>query len=254
MKIVQFIQVSLLSILIVSFGCTKITEVERNSLTGSIQGKAQAVKAGTVRIYEDIRVSIDGTDFVTQTDENGKYLFENVPAGVYDLTYSYEGCADFKRCGVQLVGGGDYPISIDWVYVPEISNTVVTDLTVAIEFQRVRFRATINPGTDDNTSRGMFVCIYDDESVAYNKMLDWYFQNAISKPNEVDLRWLENTTLAGYIPEFDPDKTYYAVAYGLTDNNYSVYFDTHLGSEVVTGINPTPSNVVSFKVPAIVKK
>jgi len=240
-----------------NLACKK-TEIEQLNLTGSVKGNAyirkESVGQYTVFKQKGIKVQIENTDFSTLTDEEGEYFFDNIPSGTYNFLYSLNGYGDMKKCGVQIIGNSDYPIDLgenesgikpEECILSPISTTIATNLTVEYNGTDVIFKTDISPQPNDTIHSGVFLCIHDNENVAFDNSLDFYpsigwgASNTVTVTKEMLEKWVEG---------FNPSKTYYAIAYGYS-GVYSYYFDPEKGSYVYRGINPTPTNVVSFKVP-----
>ena len=73
---------------------------------------------GSVLIYDidnnlladgsGVTVSLEGTQFSTTTDTDGRWRLEGVPAGVYTRVFSGDGLAPYAMQNMQFVGTGTY--------------------------------------------------------------------------------------------------------------------------------------------------
>ncbi len=248
----KYINVFLFVILIatISFNCKK-TEIEQFNTEGSITGSTVVndIFSGVWQYYttEGISVQIENTELSTVTDEDGNYTISNIPSGTYNLVFSLDGYAEMKQCGVQVIGESDYPKEIEMVRLVQKSTTVATNLRVEYIDDEIIFTANFSPESNDSIRRGFFFFISDTENVAFDNNLDWY--NAVTNVGSEGSYTITEEVLAQWVEGFDPSSTYYAVAYGSTDN-FSSYFDPEKGSYVYTGLNETPTNVVSFAIPS----
>lgn len=233
-----------------NLNCKK-TEIEQLSIKGNIEGEVYILKeASSTWLYykkSDIKIEIENTDFSAVTDDESSYSIDSIPSGTYTIIFSLDGYADMKKCGVQIVGGGNYPKEIESVILPKKSTTTATNLQVEYESSNIIFKADFTPEASDTIPRGFFVCIHDNETVTFDNNLDFYCPVAYNG-NNVSVTVTEEM-LAKWVEGFNPEKTYYAIAYGYS-NNYSKYFDPEKGSYVYTGINEVPTNVVSFTIPS----
>ncbi len=245
----KYIKIITLAIVIILHSNCKKTEIEQSTLVGSIKGrtfiKKEKTSSNIVHPQEGIKVQVEGTDLYAISGENGNYEIKNIPFGTYNLIYSFEGHVDMKKCGIQILGN-EYPKRVTWTALSKESNTIASNLQVESLNNAVKFSADFTPNADGSFERGFFLCIHNNENVAYDYNLDYYYAT-VSSGGKASC-YVTKELLSEWVEGFNPEKKYYAVAYGFSDN-YSSYFDPEKGSYVHTGLNSTPTNVVSFSIP-----
>jgi hypothetical protein len=244
-------QVLLLSLIIfiLSISNCKKTVIEQINLTGTITGKVYYIDENEYHYYSKsgIKIEIENTSFSTYSDNNGEYTIENIPTGTYNIIYSKEGCSTHKITGFQIIGGGDYPVKMENILIRKKSSTISSNLSVEYNEDLITFSATISPEAIDTVQRGFLLLISDKNAVSYDHNLDYYWQLS-SAGNRVSIT-LDESILSRYIPGFDQNITYYAIAYGISQSYCDFYFDTQKGSNVFSGMNESATNVVSFTIP-----
>ncbi len=249
MKKINYI-ISTIVIFLLVASC-KQTKIEQFNLNGIIQGKVYSVQ-DTTNVGEpqsDVLVSLENTELSATTDANGEFIITDVPTETYNLVYTNSLFDTTKQFGIQVIGGGEYPINISSVYIHEKSSTIATNLIVDYRNEEIKFLAEISPDANDENERGVIILISDNENVAYDNNLYYYDARTFDK-NEISIK-LTSNILDDNIPGFNPKKTYYAIAYGIS-TSHGRYFDTNKGSYVYTGINSMATNVVAFNIPTYI--
>ena len=121
---------------------------EGSTIQGNVLGVRAPARAAGVA---GVTVSLEGTDFVTTTDENGEFEITDVPEGEYVLVISL---GDAK---------GTYPIKIDDGVVVRLENiSVADDGSVTVE------KVTVTEVDDDSEHDDSV----DDDSVDDGESLD----------------------------------------------------------------------------------
>ena len=79
----------------------EVTEEEAGILTGMVSDKADGLPiAGAT-------VKLTGTDYKTETDNDGEYLFDSMPAGTYTVEISILDYQIAKLTGQKVIAGGE---------------------------------------------------------------------------------------------------------------------------------------------------
>ena len=79
----------------------EVTEEEAGILTGMVSDKADGLPiAGAT-------VKLTGTDYKTETDNDGEYLFDSLPAGTYTVEISILDYQIAKLTGQKVIAGGE---------------------------------------------------------------------------------------------------------------------------------------------------
>jgi hypothetical protein len=107
------------------------------ALTGSLFGFIDLLdQYGNKQIAhnDSILVSLDGTGKTTYSDVNGKYRFDSLSTGVYNLTFSKAGYGNMRLLTQQFTGGGDVDRDTKMSAIPNFS---VSALNVTVDTANV---------------------------------------------------------------------------------------------------------------------
>lgn len=212
---------------------------------------------------EDVTVSIESSNLSTVA-ENGMFSFNDVSNGVFNLDFEKNNYSKLKifdynsklKFGDSMTYYTGIDPSKDIFYLFEKSSTMFeSDLTVEVENEQVTFYATINRPLTVSTVdsiRYFFVFIDETNDVSFDRYKYCASAIPIVYGQEVFQR-INIDDLSENIDEFDYNKTYYAIAYGVTYNKgygdgKSKYFDNDKNVWIYMGLNDTPSNIVSFSI------
>ena len=240
-------------IILVFAGCKK------NNENFIINGRVYTVPEfenyiGPIDFEEDVSISIENTNFNTKT-VNGEFLFNDVSEGKYNLLFAKSNYSDLKYFNYQskIETKFLHHSEPSYFYLFEKSSTIVQqDLTYEIDGEEIHFGAHINPPSSiyADSIRYFFLFINDSKNVTYNNYLYSSSQASVGlfqySEQSVDI-----DSLYSNIPDFDPQKTYYAVAYGASISRYNAkakYLDKDKNIWIYMGLNDTPSNIVSFSI------
>lgn len=101
-----------------------LTSDPSQSTTGVVWGKLRTIDLDGMRMddYSGVLVELEGTGRSSTSNAEGEWRIENVPAGVYDITFSKMGFSSQKLFNQQFVGAGEYYSgSLDLMQLPEFS-------------------------------------------------------------------------------------------------------------------------------------
>jgi hypothetical protein len=205
-------------------GCQKIIQ-EPYDLSGSLTGGVYVCREGgepDLLYSKGVKVEIENTDLYTYTDEDGRFIIDNVPSGTLNLVFTKEGYSGHKKCGIQFLGGADYPVNVGAVNIYEISSTVVEEFSIESSPGFVTFNAVIDPPSSDTLDRGILILISDNQLISYNNNL-MHLDYLIYTGNSMSVQ-LDRDDFTEQLSSFDPNKTYYAIAYGIS-GGYGKYYD-----------------------------
>lgn len=195
-------------------------------------------------------VSLEGekTAFPATTRPEGRFVIANVFAGKYNLSYNKKGYGNYKRIGINHVGG-NVPTIAEPVDLWETSQTTASALSVAVNGLNLTFSgstAPVQPVSADSTQqRRVRLFLGHDETVSQFRYV------SSLKPLRVPPGGTGAFVLklsADDLLAFKPGERVYVVAYG-TNAVENAYVDPDTKRTVYAGLNPTPSNVVSFVLP-----
>lgn len=91
---------------------------ERVTVAGVVKGAAERPLAG-------VSVLLEGTGFVSTTDENGYFILEQVPPGTYNLTAAYEGYETQTLFNLVVKSVGNAEVSVNLVVAAKGLDEVV---------------------------------------------------------------------------------------------------------------------------------
>lgn len=205
---------------------------------------------GTVKPKSDsMIVSLEGlqTAFPVRSRPEGRYVIANAFAGRYNLSYNKADYGNYKQIGILHSGG--QPTLVAPVTIWERAKTAPSNLTVAVSGLNLTLSGVAVPvqpvGTAVEQQRRVRLFFGRDETVSqlnYVTTLD----QTIVPPGGTGA--FAAKLLADDLLAFKPGERVYAIAYGITAIE-NVYEDPDTKRQVYTGINPKPSNVVSFVLP-----
>lgn len=237
------------------YGCTKTTEVASVS-TGQIVGSVQLqeLDCSFSASSAGVNVQILGTTFATVTDSAGAFVFDNLPAGYYSISFSKTGFTKYVLSPVEFVGAG----TLHNVYagLDRINNwkTTVNPPTITKDFSdppdtNFVMSFASNPpvildSSGNNAGTGAIYCFIGKSP------------NINYQDSSTYIAWTESN----YLPEIkinttrakDGD-TIYMVAYPAQTYCYGGYFNYsyYSGDTLKTqfcGFGP-PSNVIKLVLP-----
>lgn len=195
-------------------------------------------------------VSLEGpqTAFPVRTRPEGRYVIVNAFAGKYNLSYNKKGYGNYKQIGI-MHSGGFSPTVVNPVIIWERSQTTPSNLTIAISGLNLSLSGVAVPVQPVETAveqqRRVRLFFGRDETVSYLNYVTTLGQTTV--PPGGTGAFVAKLT-ADDLLAFKPGERIYAIAYGITAIE-NAYDDPDTKRNVYTGVNPTPSNVVSFVLP-----
>ncbi|MBS1566325.1 MAG: carboxypeptidase regulatory-like domain-containing protein [Bacteroidetes bacterium] len=185
------------------------------------------------------------------TDIHGRFQFDSIAPGSYDITYEKAGYGTFKTFGLVLPGGNT-PVSAGKINLVKVTSTVVDSLAIdTTASDHITLSAYIHPSLDDSTggsiSTARFFVGMDDPNVSCSSYIfsDSDYGNVSWDGGKRIVQYcLPLSQVNGYVIKNLP---LYAVAYGAPSDN-SAYFDIGTGNTVWPALSIAKSNVVTFQV------
>jgi hypothetical protein len=233
--------------LLSSLSCEE-EKVENEVLSGELIGFVQLWNSRFKREYDNsgVEVVLEGSDslMVTTTNESGKYSFENLKGGLYNLVFNKNGYIENKIIGYQFVGGNKpaSPGEINVNTIPEfhINHLSIEDISTS---SRVLFLARIELSG-----------IMPEEFMAYR----YFVGNMpdVSSNHYIDTRLIETIPSNESAFHVYPEETdipsgseLYLVVY--PSNGISIpYVNSETGLEIYPNVHPdNVSEVVSITIP-----
>ena len=133
---------------------------QTQAINGSIRGRVTDVGAASVP-QAKVTILNDETGFTRQldTDENGYYVFPNLPLGSYTVTIEKEGFQKERHPGVALTAGAEAVVEVQLKVGQVTTEIEVTGGAAIVEPSRVNTGRTIGHAEIDNlplTSRNPY--------------------------------------------------------------------------------------------------
>ncbi|AQG78972.1 hypothetical protein AWR27_06305 [Spirosoma montaniterrae] len=229
-------------------GAISSADLPKGDITGFVKlhdefGTPKADNAGMI-------VSLEGlqTAFPARTRPEGRFTITNAPAGLYNLSYRKEEFGNTKLIGI-IHTGGSVPTTAPPINIWETPRTIPANLTVSINKLTISLTGIATPvqpaGTAPEQQRRVRVFFGRDDKVnALNYTMTLpQFTLAPGGTGAFSLNFLADDLLS-----FKPGERVYAIVYGITATE-NAYVDPETKRTIYAGINPTPSNVVSFVLP-----
>lgn len=170
-------------------------------------------------------------------------MIANAFAGRYNLSYNKPGYGNYKQIGITHSGGFS-PTVVAPVTVWERAKTAPSNLMVTISGLNLTLSGVAAPvqpvGTAMEQQRRVRLFFGRGETVSHLSYVTTLGLTTISPGG--------TGAFAAKLLAFKPGERVYVIAYGITAIE-NAYDDPDTKRRVYTGINPTPSNVVSFVLP-----
>ncbi len=229
------------------------------SKVGGIDAMVRGDITGFVTLYDEFGkikpksdsmiVSLEGlqTAFPVRTRPEGRYVIANAFAGKYNLSYNKPGYGNYKQIGITHAGGP--PTLVSPVAIWERATTTPSNLTVAISGLNLTLSgmaAPVQPAeTAEKEQRRVRLFFGRDAQVSHLNHVTTLGQTIVP-PGGTGA--FAAKLLADDLLAFKPGERIYVIAYGITAIE-NAYDDPDSKRKMYTGINPTPSNVISFVLP-----
>ena len=189
---------------------------------------------------DGIQVTLDGTGKSTYTNSNGKYQFDSLATGVYNLTFSKAGFGTMRLLTQQFIGGGDVDRDTKMSIVPAFS---VSSLTATIDTANVTLTAPLS-STDTRLRTAVFFLGANSavSSDPANYLLSYNKQTTNGNLNTAIIKIpIAELQSAG----FGSGSTLYFSAYGASASfaSSSTYEDLNSGRSYFNGLSSNASTV-----------
>jgi hypothetical protein len=226
-----------LPFLFLIWGCSQLDhlpEPARGDIIGYVALKDETDRELTTS-FSGVRVVLEGANREVMTDEHGKWVFKDILAGTYELTFSKDGYADFKLFSVSHVGGIKPTVPFDGrLDIMQKTTAKITDLKSSFVKSDVHVTATF---ASDGAGR-----MYVGRS-GNNSPTSYLFYTFIyATNNSVDIPISQLKTYGLKSGEEVSIKVY-----GSVSNFYS-YFDPHYGTIINANLSDDFKEV-KFKMP-----
>jgi len=208
---------------------------------------------GGVKLYDDMknpqssagmRVSLEGTGYVTYTDTGGVYKFDVVPYGVYTIVFQKDGYGTFKEIFNHISDGNGKPAVVPLATLGKVATTTVTALTVRVDDDTIHFTATINPAGSNDSARNVRYFFDSVSAVSPTAFLGQVKSYEIK--NQYGMFKLYKTDFLTM--GFTAGQTVYIKAYGDAEHSND-YLDNSTGALVFPNLNTSVYADTSFVLP-----
>ncbi|MEM6642904.1 MAG: carboxypeptidase-like regulatory domain-containing protein [Bacteroidota bacterium] len=197
---------------------------------------------------EGVEVTLQGIEpsSLILTDSEGRFIFDDIPAGTYNLLFNKQGFREHYTQGIRFVPGPDTLFLLKGMR--EFSTLVVNDLELEVETRNgndfLLLKGTIKSGIDAFSTYNVWV-YFDDEDKVSNLSFPFTPLKIRGKHNDA---FSEEIFLSSFGPvknQFESGNTVYVALYG--DSGASNFNSLESKSEPI-GLSQK-SNVVSFIMP-----
>ncbi len=207
-----------------------------DQITGNIVGNVITYdQYGNMLSDELTKVTINSTEFSTNTDNAGYYEIKNIPVGTYTIKYDSKKTGNHIKHGVQIVGG-DNAVHIDDVVLVEKSTTTIG--SIYIGYHKIEGKLTVDENHEKLQKVILFASI--DNRVSKNN----YEYSQIAYANEDG--FFEFSIIDSYYTNSDYD--IYVVVHTLSYPEHSLNCDEYNFCHDQC-ISETPSIVIKIEVP-----
>ena len=184
--------------------------------------------------WSNTSVSIDGTSFSTITDTTGSYTLNNVPAGVYTISYSKLNLANTKEQQISFPGNGKLYVNTSIADKATFNITGYVKDTIVSSVPQIRCNIAITTYTN---SRNITVIYSKVNSLTISNNLSYqYVEHFNTYPNSTNFQF-GNTYIynnPAYNSIFPSGSVIYVKVYP-NNTQKSSYYDYPSGKYVYTG-------------------
>lgn len=187
---------------------------------------------------DSILVSLDGTGKTCMTDANGKYRFDSLNTGIYNLTFSKPGYGNMRLLTQQFTGGGDVDRDTKMSIIPSFS---VSTITATVDTANVTLTGTLSIADTRLRTSALFLgstsAVSNDPA---NYLITYSKQTTNANLNTFTLKIpLSELQTQG----FGSGSTLYFAAYGASASftTSSAYEDFVTGRAYLNGLSTTAS-------------
>lgn len=240
----------LVAILILAYsfsGCKKSKDDINNVNTGVISGEVRLTDefGNELPQHNNLTVSTQ-TGQTGVTLNNGTFKIENLPTGIYQLTYKKDSVGTYKKFDIAVNAGANGTVLNGINYLGKKSTTLISALNVSFSSVDSTYNigCTINPVPDSTHQRAF--------RLFFSKTNDVSSSNFLYNPSNSWVATTGSGVISGfqrisfYSNGFSPGDSVYVVSYGEAIIT-NVYTDPMSGNKVYPNLNiNSPSNIVGF--------
>lgn len=218
--------------------CKKDCDVQP---TGSIVGfvKLYANDPNGLNDFSGVTAKLEATNISSTTDPNGKFIFNGVKPGTYDITLTKDGYGTVKHFSYSYSGGpapGLVPsnyVGLTYTPLAQIPTYTILSFSVGIDQDFFEIKGTTSVEQAD------MICVYSKKPDFSNENYEGliYIQS-------------ENSEFRFQLPVdyFSKGTKYYFKMYPVSRGYFSFYENRDNNLRIITSIG-TPTSVISFTMP-----
>jgi hypothetical protein len=242
-----------------------------SQLTGTMVGYVVAIDSiGSSHDNSGVKISIDGTDYSTVSDNKGRWELHNVIPGTYNISLAKEKYAMEKMIAYKFVGNGTDYLDTSKIYQMMWTRTVLVIRPFDSGIATFSCRLSRQDSTQSLNGAVMLLfgkekcCLSPENPDSYSYELDNYYQvvrGGIAADRFIGYSFLIDTS--NLIKSgFHSKDTIYCEAFGsnlVVIQHYDIladeftfgpsYFDIETAKSIYTGFGNNHSEVKSFILP-----
>lgn len=232
-------------------GCNRY-DSPAEALSGSMTGFVGVLdeNGNSLADRSNVKISLENTNYSTNSDANGRWKLDNIPAGIYTITYSRDSLSTNKTVAYQFVGNGTAYLGT--IQVPAVPRIATYLDSIAVDSSNQNEPAIIVYGrlTEEAPlalTRSVLLCLGNGANVSsdpatYTVALTTFVSGGSTHFSEA----IPFNQLTGF--GFTHGSRIYVASYMLSRLYYR-YPDIATGKQNYAGISPIRRNYLSVLVP-----
>ena len=213
--------------------------------TGTIVGYVYLSDGSPYKTNDNsnVNVALENTNFATITDSLGRWYFDNVPQGIYDIRFSKEGFGTTEKQGFQFVGNGTASAGI--IYLQKLPTFSVFNVSDSTEGSQVVITFSVS-----DTELNQYVRYFVGRTTNVKAKTPFYtFESIIYIPN---LKTTFSFTISQnelFYYGFKSGEKAYLKIYPANAGFPFSYRDIHTGAMIFPNLGENSSDVIEITVP-----
>lgn len=209
-------------------------------LTGSISGFVNLYEESGAQIKDraGVKVYIEGRNSFAYTNTDGRYLLENVEAGIFNIVFEKAGFGIHKIIAREFVGGGDaYLYNIALLVLPSFNVTSLDIIKTNGSFPYLRMSGNLS---DAREYSRMVVLFFGKKENVSNDPMNYLYVNT-AYVNEDSSSYSSSLYYKEYLLDsgFNSGETVHVAAYSSSRGYWGVY-DPITGRDFFYNVGTSP--------------
>jgi len=235
-------------ILLLNVACEKETEYE--VLSGQLIGYVSLFDSNRNGLSDNsgVEVIVEGSNpqLKTLTDEDGKYIFDNLKSGIYNIVFKKESYCQPKIISYQFVGGNK-PTIINEAALYRQSSFQIDSLKITDYERQFNITFKVNAKVSNHNNSSSFCRYY------LSNKPDVSFKNYIT--TDIGYSVFGNQDISFYLQidtlKYPIGSELYMIMYPATEID-QFYTDINTGNRIYTSVNiNNPSEVANITIPEV---